>query len=80
MVIRYVIVPEIDAKDNYKMLNQSLSRSFDHVRKNNDESYYLFSFATQGITDPVPDSFLSYQIYLESEIQDALDSSWDGVV
>lgn len=70
-MIMYAIVPSADAADNYEMLNHSFSRSFDEVRKNNDETKYLFEFDT-NLQHSV---FDAYQWYNKTEILAELDNA-----
>lgn len=69
----YVIVSATDATDNYRMLNQSLSRDFAQVRKALNGSH-LFE-----VPVPVPDIFMPFRWYSLDEIRIEMQKAeWVG--
>ena len=65
----FIIVPVEDAWENYTMLNHSNSNSFDEVRKNSDETKYLFESKT---SDP-HEVFNGYKWYNDQQIKVELE-------
>jgi len=69
---RYVIVNSVAASSNFRMINSSLARNVNSLRKTNDGSKVLFS-----IGGDISEIFMDYQIYTLKEIREELkESEW----
>lgn len=68
----YIIVPSVDAVNNYTMLNASTSVDFSNVIKNDVANKYLFE-----VIEPVDAVFLGYPWLSKLEINlEMLNAEW----